>query len=137
MADFLTTNVLFLPIMLVAWLKLDASQLAGPERSAALLHLIATTPLLHVAKLGSGLASSVLGGYVAARIAKRHDVLHGALSAWLGVTLTSYDMVKRSGSANVGTVALMAAGVGCAALGGYLALRSRAPRIHQLLPPVS
>ena len=137
MADFVATNVLFLPIMLVAWLKLDASQLSGPQRSAALLHLIAATPVLHVAKLGSGLVSSALGGYVAARIAKRHDVLNGALSAWLGVTLTSYDMVRRSGSANVGTLALMAAGVGCAALGGYLALRSRALRIRHLLPPVS
>jgi hypothetical protein len=126
MADFVATNILVFPIMVVARFKLQAPQLSGHELSTALLHLIETTPWLHAAKLGSGLASCMLGGYVAARIAKRYDVLNGALSAWLGVALTSYDLAMRSGSAHVvATLTLMVAGVVCAACGGYLALRSR------------
>lgn len=128
MADFVATNVLYIPIVIVARSRLHAAHLSGHELRAALLHVIETTPLLHVANVSSGLASCVLGGYVAGRIARRHEVLNGTVSAWLGVTLTVYNVFARSGPIDVASnLALIAAGVACAALGGFLALRTRAP----------
>lgn len=126
MADFVATNVLYMPIVIAARFRIHAPQLSGHELPAALLQVIETTPLLHIANVGSGLASCALGGYVAARIAKGHEVLNGALSAWLGVTLTVYNLVARSGPIHVASnLVLIAAGVACAALGGLLGLRTR------------
>jgi hypothetical protein len=53
------------------------------------------TPSLYFTQLALGALASVLGGYVAARLAKRGAVLNGALSAFLCVGFGVYAMFTK------------------------------------------
>jgi fructose-specific phosphotransferase system IIC component len=66
-------------------------------------------PILYASQLFIGLARSILGGYVAARIAGREELLNGTLSSWLCI---SFDPSVEIGA----FIASPAAGL----LGGYV-----------------
>lgn len=76
-------------------------------------------PILYASQLFIGFARSILGGYVAARIAGREELLNGALS-WLCISFGVYGFF--AGSAHDaaleigGFIASPAAGL----LGGYV-----------------
>lgn len=61
--------------------KLDASQRIGPHSSEAVSAAIHANVPLYSARLIVGLLCSILGGYVAAAIAKRHERLNGTFPA--------------------------------------------------------
>ena len=134
--DIVATNVAALPLGIAAGIKLAAStpglaQLPKAEQSRLVLDTLQHTASLHVASLVIGAACSVLGGYVAARVAKRGEVLNGALSALLCVGIGVYAVATGKTAATTGPLQQAAMFVGSpalGALGGYLRLRGTRSR---------
>ena len=83
--DIVTSVVLGLPFALYAMLKVDLSHTPNAQASAAVTAAIHGNVPLYVAQLLVGLACSVLGGYVAAWLAKHDELLNGGLSSVLCV----------------------------------------------------
>ena len=74
-----------------------------------------------------GSLGSVLGGYIAARIARHDDVLNGVLSSILCIGITVYALISR-GAAGHEALYLVSLPLSPAltAFGGYLSARQRA-----------
>ena len=77
-----------LPFALYSTFRLAPSQRVGPHSSDAVSAAIHGNLPLHSAQLAVGLLCSILGGYVAAAIAKRHERLNGTLSCYLCVGMS-------------------------------------------------
>jgi hypothetical protein len=56
-----------------------------PDKSESLLVIKSQTPLIVLSILA--VIMSVVGGYVAARLAKHHEILHGAFSSWICILI--------------------------------------------------
>ena len=80
--DIMATTVLTFPLMVYVAATRDLARLAPAEQGARRLGEL-QTPGLQTAGWALGLAATALGGYVAARIARRAELAHGALSSWL------------------------------------------------------
>lgn len=91
--DIVLTNVMALPVMLYAGVNTGAFGLPEAESTQMLLAAFRDSPGLNATAMLLGSLCSIIGGYVAARIAKREAVLHGALSAFLCVASSIYGMV--------------------------------------------
>ena len=126
--DVIATNLLSLPIVVYVVLGMDIAHVPQDQLSALVLAKLHANGTLYAASLGIGSLCSILGGYVAARIAKRSPVLNGALSSFLCVCLGLYALVTGSGS-QAGPLwfglAMLPASVALAALGGYVVQRTR------------
>lgn len=85
--DVVLSVLLGLPLALYSALKVAPSQRVGPHASDAISAAIHADFLAYSAQLIIGLLCSVLGGYIAATIAKRHERLNGTLSCYLCVSL--------------------------------------------------
>jgi|HubBroStandDraft_6_1064221.scaffolds.fasta_scaffold294069_2 hypothetical protein len=83
--DVVTSVLGGLPFALYSTFKLDPSLRVGPHSSEAVSAAIHGNLPLYSAQLAVGLLSSILGGYVAAAIAKRHERLNETLSCYLCV----------------------------------------------------
>jgi hypothetical protein len=80
---------------------------------------------LHSIQLILGTGCSILGGYVAARIAKHDEVLNGALSSFLCILLGIHSAASGGVESPVEFAFLFPVTIGAAALGGFLARKSR------------
>jgi hypothetical protein len=85
--DVASSVVAGLPLALYSTFRLDPSQRIGPRASEAVSAAIHANVPLYVAQLIIGFLCSILGGYVAALIAKRHERLNGTLSCYLCVCM--------------------------------------------------
>ena len=97
--DIIATNLLMIPVIFAAADVADAD-LAGIAREQVgpmLLGVVRDNPSLFLAGCLGGAAASVLGGYVAARIAKRSYLWNGALSAYLCIGSSIYALVTGQG----------------------------------------
>jgi len=81
-------------------------------------------PTLTAILVISGLVFSVLGGYLAARVARHDEILNGGFSSFLCV-LVSLLQIITGRSTFVATFLTLIAVPVCGALGGYLRLRQR------------
>ena len=91
-ADILATNLLAFPFLIYVMVTRDLSGVPRTEIGTAALAAILASPVLQITGWALGLTATVLGGYLAARIARRAEVVHGALSAWLCMGLGVYSM---------------------------------------------
>lgn len=83
-----------------------------------------TNPLLHLAGVFVDSCCSVFGGYIAARLAKHHELLNGALSAYLCTMLGTILLATRMDHHPIYIqILLIASGPLLALIGGYLRLR--------------
>jgi hypothetical protein len=89
-ADIVATSLLAIPVVMIAAAKIDLLHVAKEQQTRVLLSAIHATPSLYIAQLLLGSFCSLLGGYLAARIARRSELLNGALSAFLCVGLGVY-----------------------------------------------
>jgi hypothetical protein len=78
--DIVGTNVAMMPIAILVMMRLG-SGLSSSEQSAALSAAFTNDPKLYLAGMLLGSAASILGGWFAARIAGKAELLNGALSA--------------------------------------------------------
>jgi hypothetical protein len=117
--DVVASSVLALPVVAYVMAKYDLFHLAtGPTAIPSLIH---SSPWLYGLQLGIGLGCSVLGGYVAARIAKHDELLNGVLSSFLCTAIGVYSVMSGKDSQSVVVqIFLLAAAPAFALLGGYL-----------------
>jgi hypothetical protein len=117
--DVVATNILAIPVVVYTMAKFDLFH--TPQDSSAITNAIHTNPALYGLQLLIGLGCSVLGGYVAARIAKHDELLNGALSSFLCIAIGVYSLGrgKIPGSLSVAILLLIASPL-FAFLGGYL-----------------
>ena len=90
--DILATNAVLLPIMF--YILYAAS--TGSLSENALRQILSNSHLVIIASGVLGGLCSILGGYVAARVAKHDQVLNGALSSILCVAGGVYSLVYGS-----------------------------------------
>jgi hypothetical protein len=92
--DIVATNVAMVPVAVAVFAALDHPALARTEQNAALASAFTNNPRVYFAAMILGCAASVLGGWVAARVARHAALLHGALSAVACVGFGVYGMIK-------------------------------------------
>jgi hypothetical protein len=109
--DIFASSVLGAPVVLYVQTK-------GSLTIASAIH---SGGWLYWLQLGIGLGCSALGGYVAAWIAKQHELLNGLLSSFLcvGIGLYSILLGKRA-EPLFAQILLLATAPAFALLGGYL-----------------
>jgi hypothetical protein len=119
--DILATVVLTLPLVVYAISELTDT-LKEPLQ-AAVTTTIEANPLLYALESVIGLACSVLGGYVAARVAKHDELLNGLLASSLPVAFGVYSLATANDSGpSLLPVLLLFAGPLCSGFGGHLRL---------------
>lgn len=135
--DVLMTNILAIPLIL--YILLTNTQFLGmsqEEMMQGLTQVLQSNWILFTLQLLIGSFCSMLGGYLAAYIARHDELLNGALSAYLCFAIGIYSVVRGFGTESViltilGFILSPALGL----LGGYLRLlqkkatRSRAPQV--------
>jgi len=119
--DIVATNIAALPVVILAGLRASVHTLPKDQQTRTVIETLQNTPSLYLTQMVVGGLCSILGGYVAARIAKRGAILNGALSAFLCVASGVYPFVTKADSlspwAHAGFFLLSPA---LGALGGYL-----------------
>ncbi len=122
--DVVASGVLTLPVVIHVMVKHDLLRSAkSPAAIASSIHSIAW---LQGLQLGIGLGCSVLGGYVAAWMAKRDELLNGLLSSFLCIALGVYSIISGKDSRSVVVqIFLLVAAPAFAFFGGYLRLTQK------------
>jgi len=118
--DIVATVILTLPLVVFV----IATELTGTPKGplqAAVMAAIQANPLLYGLQSLVGLACSVLGGYVAARVAKHDELLNGLLASFLPVALGVYSLATNLGPLLLPVLLLIASPL-CSRLGGHLRL---------------
>jgi hypothetical protein len=85
--DVVTSVMMGIPFAVYATLRLDLAHIPKDQIGPATTAAIHGSTGLYLAELLVGCACSVLGGYVAAWLAKHDELLNGALSSFLCVAL--------------------------------------------------
>jgi hypothetical protein len=83
-------------MLIYAAIRLESWKLPSAQQAPALMDAMTHDTSLLVTGMVAGSLCSVIGGYVAARIARREPLLNGALSAWLCLPLGVYAMFAGS-----------------------------------------
>lgn len=114
------TNIASVLFIVYVVAKLDLRYLSGHQLQLALSNAVRSNILLYVVQLLIDAGSLVLGGYVAALIAKHDELLNGFLSSCLSVGIGFYWILTgKESSFHFGRLELLAFPV-LGSLGGYL-----------------
>jgi hypothetical protein len=125
-SDIVATNLLLAPVAVLVFSQLGPS-LTAAERSAAFSRAFSDDPRLYLVGMVLGCAASVFGGWIAARIAKRAELLNGALSAFACVGFGIYGMATRTDAVPLWQhVAFFVLSPALGAVGGSLRRRQNA-----------
>jgi len=128
--DVVASLVLDMPFGFYAALHVDLSNVPKARMESTINAATQANIPLYVTELLIGLACSVLGGYVAARLAKQDELLNGALSSFLCVVLGIFTMAAGMDShALWEQILLLLASPILALFGGYLMQRQRLGRV--------
>jgi hypothetical protein len=127
--DVLATNILAIPLIIYVMAKFDWSHMPKDQLHAAIFAALHGSVLLYTVQFLIGTGCSILGGYVAARLAKHDELLNGSLSSYLCIGIGLYSVVAGKESSLlllelIGLVASPALGL----LGGYLRLAQKRTR---------
>jgi hypothetical protein len=123
--DILATNAVLLPVMFY----ILAAASTGSLSENALRQILANSQLIIIASGVVGGLCSVLGGYVAARIAKHDHVLNGSLSSILCTAGGLYSLIHGSALGHSWVhLAFLPLSPALGALGGFLCLHRNAPQ---------
>ena len=130
-ADVVSSFLLGIPFAIYALSKIDVAHTPKEQLGHAMATVVHANTALYLAQLFVGLACSVFGGFVAALIARRMELLIGALSSFLSVglwisVLIAGDHIEPVSAQILQLIASPIMGL----LGGYLRLRQTrtAPR---------
>jgi hypothetical protein len=127
--DIVATVILTLP--LVIYVITELTDTLKDPLQAAVTATIQADPLLYGLESVIGLACSVLGGYVAARVAKHDELLNGLLASSLPVAFGVYSLATTNDSGPLLLpVLLLFAGPPCSGFGGHLRLIQIQRRAH-------
>ena len=122
--DVVASGLLGIPLVIYVMVKYDL--LHAPPGSAAIASSIHANGWLYGVQLAIGLSCSVLGGYIAASIAKHDELLNGLLSSFLCTAIGVYFIFLGKASESVLIqILLLIASPAFAFLGGYLRQRQK------------
>ena len=129
--DIVSSSLLGIPLAVYALSKVDMAHTPKDQLGTAISAVTHASPWLYATQLLVGLLCSVLGGYVAAWLAKHDELLNGPLSSLLCLAVGFYSIAlgKDSHAHWVQFLMLVAAPV-CGFFGGYLKAQQR--RVHTL-----
>ncbi|MBL6749378.1 MAG: hypothetical protein ISP90_02605 [Nevskia sp.] len=132
LADLTASTLLNLPIGVYLLWRLRAT--AAPAEIPRLMsQALLENPPLYLLQLLVGVGSTVLGGYVAARIARRKELLHGVLAAAASFALSGYSILEgTSGDPLAVQFVLLALTPLFGLLGGWLYRREKAQGLFAL-----
>jgi hypothetical protein len=123
--DVVASSLLGIPLVVYAMVRVGALHLPREQAPMAVTALIHADLGLRAAQLVLGGLCSVLGGYLAAWIAKHDEMLNGAGSSFLCVAIGLYSLTAGKTPVDGFHIVLLVASPALGALGGYLrALRS-------------
>lgn len=91
--DIVTTNVLTIPLVAYVMISKNINSLPKEQVSNAVMQALHNDPALFSIQILLGSLCSVLGGYIAAKIAKRNEVLNGGLACFLCVASGVYGLL--------------------------------------------
>jgi hypothetical protein len=91
--DIVLTNASALPVGVYAAIRAKTYELPKAQQSQAVLDAMTSDPAIFTTGMIVGSLCSVVAGYVAAKLAKRDAVLHGALASWLCLAFSIYAMI--------------------------------------------
>jgi len=124
--DVLSSTLLGLPLAIYAMSKVDLAHTPKDQLGPAIAAASHAIPWLYGTQLLLGLACSVLGGYVAARLAKHDEQLNGALSSFLCLAIGIYSIASGKDShAHWVQILFLISSPVSGFFGGYLRLRQR------------
>jgi hypothetical protein len=128
--DIVATNIAAIPLVVLAATRANVLSLPREQQTPAVVETLQNTPSLYFTQLVLGALCSILGGYVAARIARRSPILNGALSAFLCVGFGLYAFATKADALGPWAHAgFLLGSPGLGALGGYLYARRRQPSV--------
>jgi drug/metabolite transporter (DMT)-like permease len=121
-----SSSILAMPAVIYVMVKYDL--LHSPNGPATIASSIHSSAWLYGLQLTIGLACSMLGGYVAAWIAKHDEPLNGLLSSFLCTAIGLYSLFSGKDSQPVLVqILLLVAAPAFAFLGGYLRQSQKRP----------
>jgi hypothetical protein len=124
--DIASSFLLGLPFAIYVILKVQLAHTPPDQVGAAVKAATLGSAPIYLAQLAVGMACSVLGGYVAATLAKHHELLNGALASILCVLLGIYVLTTRNDPHPMYVqISLVVISPALSLLGGYLRLRSK------------
>ncbi len=129
--DIVATNLITIPLVIYVAISHNLTAIPKDQISSVLMQTLLNEPVLFSTQLFLGSLCSMLGGYVSARIAKYHELLNGALAAFLCVGSGLYALFFGSVSAPLWQHLIsFIASPALSAFGGYLRLRSVRSKIN-------
>lgn len=124
--DIVATNIVTIPLVVYVMTTSNLSTLPKDQLSNALVHTLQSDPALLSIQFFLGALCSVLGGFVAAWIAKRNEVLNGGLACFLCVGSGIYGLLFGSVTVPLWQhIVGFVTSPGLSALGGYLKMRTK------------
>jgi fructose-specific phosphotransferase system IIC component len=122
--DVVASGLLGVPLVIYVMVKHDLFH--SPASSAAIASAVHASGWLYGFQLTIGLSCSVLGGYIAASIAKHDELLNGLLSSFLCTAIGVYSIFSGKASESVrAQTLLLIASPAFAFLGGYFRQRQK------------
>ena len=94
--DIVATYLAVIPLSVILAIRANISSVPKAQQAVVLAAAIHDSPLFLLSGIIVGSLCSILGGYVAARVAKSEALLNGALSAWLCIGVGIYAMLGKS-----------------------------------------
>ena len=122
--DIVSTNIFSIPLFFYLYKTLNLAHTPRDQIQAAIAAAIQSNILIFSVQVAIGIGSSILGGYLAARIAKHNEFINGALSAWLCVSFGIYAMISgESHASSLSQIANLIAAPVSGLVGGYLGFK--------------
>jgi hypothetical protein len=124
--DISASVLLIVPFAVFAILRVGIANLPKDGAGNVVTEAMHGNVPLYMAQMAVGLGCSALGGYLAGRIAKHDELLNGALSSFLCLSLGIATLASGNDSHSLSMkVLLLIASPTFALIGGYLALMLR------------
>ena len=139
-ADIVGTNIwgVFMTIyVMVSYNLLQTAASSPADFTSQVLHIFQTDPLIFSVNFIVGAMFSVLGGYIAAYIAKHDELLNGALSSFLCVLSGIYGLFTGSHPLYLILLEILAFIISplLGMFGGYLRLKQKSRKQMQTMSP--
>jgi hypothetical protein len=128
--DVATSVMIYFVLAVIVAMQLAPTNLSPEGQGSAVMTTMSTSHSVSAASWVLSYCATLLGGYVAARISRSHEVRVGALSSWTCLAVGVYAMMSGTSRMPIWQLLLVVASTPfVAALGGYLWLRQAERRV--------
>ena len=127
--DVVGTGMFAIPLMIYVVIRFDLAHMPQDQAQAAIIAAIHGNASLYAAQLLIGVVCSVLGGYVAAWLAKHDELINGLFSSFLCIAIGVYSLASgKSPASLLVQLALLISSPVLGMVGGYLRLAQKRAR---------